>query len=232
MLKIVGKEWLATRWLSLACLAGFALYSLQPYFAGGMIVFIGSALVLANLMIGFFIEDRTKTEILYLSLPVGRNAIVGARHLYGIIWVVAAGAVIFGLIGPVSDALRPGRPGPDPFPLLTIEAAAVFAVFSAILTSLYLSFYHRFGFGRGTSLFAITCVLLISVLVVGAVAAFPDDFDLKKNAVGAKTLFGALHSLRLSLGTPLFVLAAAVLFVVPFLVSWRLSRRFYARREF
>jgi len=231
MLKLIMKDLLAARWFLLLNLVAILLYSLQPPFADILVMVPGFYLVLINLATVFFYEDRNKTEILYLSFPVKRRDIVGARHLLGALSLAVVGLAVFGVIGPLSGWIKPAGKSVS-FPLLSVEAVAIFAAFSAIFISLYLVFYHRLGFGRGTIIFVIVAVLLLSAVVAAVVIRFPEDFDAAKNAEGARTVFGGLHALRTSLGTPLFLLAAALLTVVPLLVSLSLSKRFYARREF
>ncbi len=231
MLKLIRKDWLAARWFLLANLAAILLYSLQPPFADVLVMVPGFCLVLINLAAVFFFEDRNKTEILYLSFPVKRRDVVASRHLLGGLSLAGVGLAVFGVIGPLAGWIRPAGRSVS-FPLHSVEAAAVFAVFSAVFASLYLIFYHRFGFGKGTMAFVVVAVLLLSAVVAAVVTRFPDDFDAAKNAEGVRTVFGCLHALRASLGTPLFLLAAAAAVIVPFLVSLSLSQRFYARREF
>lgn len=229
MLKLVGKDLLAARWILLCGAAVLSLYSLQPFFSAGFILAAGGALALAGQATVFFLEDRNKTEILYLSLPVSRASIVGARYLLGAVLLAAGGAMVFGIIGWAGALMHVPRPAGG-FPgLLSIEAAALFFPLTAFFLSLYLPFYHRFSFGRGTLLFTAAGVLCAALGAAGLKAALSDAFA---SGGGEAVIFGAVRVLRLSLGTPLFVLAAAAAVFIPFLVSLFLSTRFYARREF
>ena len=229
MLKLMKKDLLAARFLLGANLAALVLFSIQPHFSGGFILVFAVVLAISSLAAVYFYEDRNRTEVLYLSLPVKRKDIVVARHVIAAGFLAAFGLVMFGIIAPLESRLAAG---PDPFPLRSIEAAALYMVLGAILISLYLTCQYRFGFGRGSIAFVIVAVILFTAIVAAVVIRFPADFDAAKNEAGVRTIFGSLQALRTSAGTPLFLLAAAVLVLVPFLVSLPLSRRFYARREF
>jgi len=85
------------------------------------------------LFIVFFQEDRHKTEILYLSLPLKRETIVGARYL------LAGGATMLGLSCSL-DRLFPssGLPGRNVRQLLSLEGTAFVLVVSVFFIALYL----------------------------------------------------------------------------------------------
>lgn len=230
MLKICLKDLLAARWFLLAILSVLLLYTLQPFFSAGFILTAGGAAVMAGLAIVFFLEDRNKTEILTLSLPVKRSAIVGARHLLGALFLAVCGGIVFGVIAPLGILIHSGPADTGLSGLLSVEASALFFVIVAFFLALYLPLYHRFGFGRGTILFLIVGIALASLGTAGlfsTLAAGPAP----GRELGAVAV-GFVRTIRSSLGTPLFLLAAAVLVIIPFEVSFRLSTRFYARREF
>lgn len=226
MLKLCAKDWLAARWLLLADLAVLCLYSLQPYFSAGFILAGGAAVVLFGLGIVFFLEDRNRTEVLFLSFPIRRADVVGARYLFGALLVLVSGAALFGVVAPVAALVQSGVSGDDPLNLISIDAAAAFLCLSVFLVALYLPFYHRFGFGRGTIRFAAAAL----GLAAAALAAFLPALSAKNG--GAEAVFGAVRTIRLSLGPALFLAAVAAFIIVTGFISFRASLRFYDRREF
>jgi len=229
MLRIFAKDLLAARWFLLAGAGALFLYTLQPFFSAGVILAAGAAVVLFGLAVVFFLEDRNRTEIVTLSLPVKRSEVVGARHLLGVLFLAVSGGIVFGAIAPLGTLVHSGPAAAGLFRLFSIEAAALFFVITAFLLALYLPLVHRFGFGRGTVLFLVAAIVLASLGAAAWFARLPADFS---KSGGFESVFQALRALRSSLGTPLFLLLAAALIVVPYSVSFRLSLRFYARREF
>lgn len=217
MLKLCLKDLFAARWLLLLALFITILYPLQPFWPGEILPFMGGTYGFIALFIVFFLEDRNKTEILYLSLPVQRQTIVRARYLLGAFFILAGG-VIVPLVSLIAAPLTEG--GESPL-ILSLEVAAAFLLILGFALSLYLGCYHRYGFGRGTFVFLIAGVVL-GTLTLAAI----------KGGGRSLSIPGILAGFRSALGTPLFILAAAAAVAVPFLVSLRLSTRFYARREF
>ncbi len=228
MLKLIRKDWLAARWFLLAEWTIFVLYVLQPFIGSQFIIILGSFLALSNVYQILFLEDRNKTEILYLSLPIKRSTIVGARFLLGFFHSLGA-LIVFGLIAVINSVFRTQTSGPDRLSLLSVEAVVLLLIMSSHFLSLFLVFVHRSGFSRGTVSFVLYGTLL-AISGISLLSLVPLDADSTKNPGGF--LLASLGTLRRALGTPLFLLAAAFLAIVPFLVSLSLSRRFYARREF
>ncbi|MCX6564902.1 MAG: ABC-2 transporter permease [Candidatus Aminicenantes bacterium] len=230
MLKLCLKDLLAARWFLLANMTVLLLYALQPYFSAGFIMAAGGVVVIAGLAIVFFLEDRDKTEILTLSLPVKRSAIVGARHLLGALFLAVCGGIVFGVIAPLGTVIRSRSDAAGLSRLLSIEAAVLFFVITLFFLALYLPLYHRFGFGRGTIVFLIAGIALVSLGAAGLFAILPAA-PAPGRELGTAVI-GSVRAIRSSLGTPLFLLSAVAVVVVPFAISLRLSLRFYARREF
>ena len=228
MLKLVKKDLLAARWFLLTEWALFVIYVMQPFIGSQFIIILGGILALSNVYQILFIEDRNKTEILYLSLPIKRSTIVGARFLLGFFHSLGA-LIVFGLIALINAVFRLHTSGPVQTSLLSIEAVVLLLIMSSHFLSLFLVFVYRSGFSRGTVSFILYGTLL-AVSGISVLSLVPLDADSMKNSGGF--LLASLGTLRRALGTPLFLLAAALLTVVPFLVSLSLSKRFYARREF
>jgi hypothetical protein len=216
MLKLVLKDLLAARWLLLLALLVAILYPIQPFWPGEILPFMGGIYGFIALFIIFFLEDRNKTEIQYLSMPIQRRTVVRARYLLGSLLVVAGGIIV----PLVSLIVSPSTENGEPRLIFSLEIAAAFLLIYGFALSLYLCCYHRFGFGRGTTVFVIAGVVLMTLAVAGLKAG------------GSLSIPGILRAFRASLGTPLFLLAAAAAVIIPFIVSLRLSLRFYACREF
>ncbi|MBN1940342.1 MAG: ABC-2 transporter permease, partial [Candidatus Aminicenantes bacterium] len=193
------------------------LYPLQPFWPSEIIFLMGGLYGLIGLFVVFFFEDRNKTEIQYLSMPIPRRAVVRARYLLGAILIAAGGAVTTA----VSLLASLFSEGADLGEILTMEAAAVFVLIYALGLSFYVGFYHRFGLGRATILFVFVSAVLTIPVALGM-----------KSAGTPLSILGCIHDLRLSLGMPVFLIAAAGFVVVAIALSLRLSQRFYARREF
>jgi len=177
MFKLCRKDLLAAHRPLLLILVIFILYFLQPVWSSLLIMAIGGGFGFICLFVIFFLEDRNKTEILYLSLPQKRSTIVGARYLLSGLLSLIGGATLFGLVVPLNGLIFPSRPlGSNLQPLLSVEGVAGFLVISVFISSLYLPFHHRFDFGRGVILFMIVGVALLA-LVVGVLKPVGRVFD-------------------------------------------------------
>jgi hypothetical protein len=199
---------------------------------------MGGTFGFTGLVIVLFLENRNGTEILYLSLPLKRATIVGGRYVLAGLLTLAGGAAVFGLVIPLSAALHSRLADAGVRALLSIDGAAGYLLATVFLASLFLPFYHRSGFGRGMILFSMAGAAILAVGFGGwklAGRAFDfagrlNDSHIPQDA-GAWIL-GRIGSIRISLGTPLFLLAglAAAGFAVA--ISLWFSLRFYRRREF
>jgi len=211
------KDLLAARWFLLLVLFIGILYPIQPFWPTEILPFMGGVYGFIALFIIFFLEDRNKTEIQFLSMPVQRRTIVRARYLLGSLLIVLGGVATTAL----SIIAFPLTESGEPRLFLSMEIVLAFFLMYAFGLSLYLGCYHRLGLGRGTILFVIAAIVLITLAMLGL-----------KGGAKSLSIPGILRALRAFLGTPVFLVAAAAAVIVPFAVSLRLSTRYYARREF
>jgi hypothetical protein len=233
------KDLLAAHRPLLLILVIFILYFLQPVWSSLLIMAVGGVFGFLCLFVIFFLEDRNKTEILYLSLPQKRSTIVGARYFLAGLLSLIGGAILFGFVVPLHGLIFSSRPlGSNLQSLLSVEGMAGYLVISAFISALYLPFHHRFGFGRGVILFQIVGVALLAgvaggMKLVGRAFDFVDFWNDPKNikdpGAGILDLIGAI---RTSLGTTLFLITIVVFVIIATAISLWLSLRFYDRREF
>lgn len=238
MLKLCHKDYLASRWLWLLPLAVYFLYSIQTVWRNIMLMALGAGLILGCLIITLILEDRNKTEALYGSLPVKRSTIVKGRYLLAGFLTVAGGAVIFLSLILMNAFLKTQRPAPGLKALLTLESGVGFVVSVSLVTVFYLPLYFRFGFGRGSAIFAAASVGLALVLgilerLAGRWFGFHGSLfgpEFLKDLGGA--ILGAIGQARAALGPPLFIASILLGLSIMIFFSVRISVRFYGEREF
>ncbi len=238
MLKLCYKDYLASRWLWLLPFIIFVLYSIQPIGQTVLVMFFGWAAVFLCLFITGVLEDRNKTEALYISLPVKRATVVRARYLLAGILILAGGAVIFSLLGPINAFLKTRNPRADIGILMTTEGGAGFLISLGFACILYLPLYFWLGFGRGSAIFSLVLLGLgLGLTGIGQLAArwlgwrgllFTTE-TLKDPGSGIIQVLGRT---RESIGTALFIGMIFAALVVLSFISLRLSERLYERREF
>jgi len=238
MLKLCYKDYLAGRWFWLASSVLYALYVVQPLGSSILLMAFGPMLVLANLNIPLFIEDKDKTEILYAGLPLTRADIVRGRHLLAALLLAGSGLLIFGAGAAVKTVFRSPAYQAILSPLLTVEGAAGYLLAGGLLYAGFLPLYHKLGLGRGNIVFT-----LGALVILGAAAGIerlasqtwkiiPPLFTTAFLKDPGKGIVEKICGVRSAIGTPLFALTAAALVAALFFFSIRLSTRFYERREF
>jgi hypothetical protein len=238
MLKLCAKDFVACRWWWLLVIAVFLLYWTFP-FRSSLALMLGAVVLTSGwIAVALTLEDRYRTEAFYCSLPLRRSTIVLGRYVLAGILAPAGGILVFlyahllnsvTLFGPTKIALAP---------FLTVEGVTTFVLFMAVLVSLYLPFYFRYGLGRGTLAFA-AAVLVLAAGIAGlgrlAVALFnlrsplfTAEF-LKDPGLGMLRTFAAVKE---TLSLPAFLAAVLALLMGAVLLSVTLSVRFYQKREF
>jgi len=239
MFKLCWKDFLASRWYWLLMLPVFALYAASPMGWESLpYMLMGAALVVGGLVVTAILEDKHKTEGFYLSLPVSRSEIVGAKYLTAGILAVACGAIVFGGILLLSRIVPPDRFGMNPQVMVSIDGGAGYLFITAVLIALFLPFTLGFGLGRGSALFSAT-ILVINLVLYAAhltmAAARPDKwavFQINPDQDIGTVFIGLIFSLRTAVGTPLFLALVVLAAGAPILFSIGLSMRLYDRREF
>jgi len=238
MLRLCYKDYLAGRWLWLATSALLVLYIVQPIGSSVVIMALGAALVLANLMIPFIFEDKDKTEALYSSLPLTRAMIVRSRYLLGILLLAGSGLLIFGMSTAVGAIVQTPIYQTSLRPLRSLSAVAGLFLAGGLVITTYLPVYHRWGLGRANIFFAAGW-LVVFAAAVGLERLVSVNLKLVDPLLTTefikdpgKGVIGWLEAMRSAAGTPLFMLAAGALLGILFLISIRLSVRLYEQRDF
>ncbi len=238
MLKLCYKDYIASRWLWLLPFIVYVLYSIQPIGQTVMVMLFGWAAIFSCLFITGALEDRNKTEALYISLPVKRATVVRARYLLAVILTVIGGATVFGLLGPINAFLKTRNPKADMGILMSVEGGAGFLAAVTFAWVLYLPLYFGLGFGRGSGIFSLVMLGLgLGLAGIGQLTArwlgwrglvFTTE-ALKDPGSG---IIQTLSRARETIGTEFFIGTIVAVLAVLGLISLRLSIRLYERREF
>jgi hypothetical protein len=236
--RLCYKDYIASRWFWLLPFIIYFLYSIQPIGQTVMVMLFGWAAVFSCLFITGALEDRNKTEALYISLPVKRATVVRARYLLAGILTVVGGAAIFGLLGPINAFLKTRNPKADMGILMSVEGGAGFLAVVTFAWVLYLPLYFGLGFGRGSAIFSLVLLGLgLGLAGIGQLTArwlgwqgllFTTE-TLKDPGSGIVQVLGRI---RETTGTALFIGMIVAALVVLSFISLRLSERLYERREF
>jgi hypothetical protein len=240
MLDLVRKDFLVSRWLWMASSVLYVLYLVQQLGLGSSALLLAFAamLLIANLIIPLFFEDKDKTETLFASLPLRRVDLVRGRYLLAGLLLAANGALIFGT-GAAVKVLFPAQASHDTLvPLLSFEGVAGYVLGGGFLLAAYLPMYCRWGLGRSLMVFYPSLVALLAAaaglerLASGPWGLIPPLFtpDFLKDP--GRAVIAGIGVIRAAMGTPLFLATVAACFTVLAFVSFRLSTRFYERREF
>jgi hypothetical protein len=238
VLKLCYKDYLASRWLWLLPFIIYASYSIQPVGRTFMVMLFGWAAVFSCLFITGALEDRNKTEALYISLPLKRATVVKARYLLAGVLTILGGVVIFSLIGPINAFLKTRYPKIDIGNLMTVESGAGFLVAVTFACILYLPLYFGLGFGRGSGVFsfaflglglALAGIERLAVRWLGWRSLLFTPESLKDPGRG---ILQTLGRAREALGTSLFIVMIVIILGALGFISLRLSIRLYERREF
>jgi hypothetical protein len=238
VLKLCYKDYLASRWLWLLPFIIYVLYSIQPIGQTVMVMLFGWASIFTCLIITGALEDRNKTDALYISLPVKRATVVRARYLLAGVLTIVGGAVIFSLLGPINAFLKTRNPKIDIGILMTVEGGAGFLIAVTLAWVLYLPMYFGLGFGRGSAVFSFAFLGLglglagierLAARWLGWRSLLLTPESLKDPGSG---ILEAVGRVRGELGTPLFIVIIVIVLGALGFISLLLSIRLYERREF
>jgi len=227
VLKLCLKDWVAGRRFWLAGVLMFALYVAQPGVVGFFFPVLGAALVFGSLFVTFALDDQSRVEALYGSLPLKRATVVRGRYVLAGFLSGAGAAIVFGAIPLLNALARARREEPAMAYLLSVEGAAgfLFVVAPAVLVFLPLCF--RYGFGRGSVRF-VAVMGVLGILVVAAAGPLISHGSSGNPLREAIRALGIVHA---SLGTPLFVAGAVLATAGLTWISLALSLKAYERRE-
>jgi hypothetical protein len=179
---------------------------------------LGIALVGALALYVPTIEWHQETDRMLSSLPVSRATVVFSRYVSTIFaCAIGAGAWVSSghLLGPL---LASGPTNPEMW--TTLSGITAFVSVAALLLSLFLPLYFRFGIGRGAMIF------VPSVMGLYLLSAQPRGFVPPATAVQAQIL-----AFSASIG-PGWVLLLILLFLAAMMAaSGRLSIRWFENRD-
>lgn len=183
------------------------------------------------------IDDRYGTEPFLAALPGTRRSLVKGRYLAWGVFAAAGLALFLGSTALLHAGL--GWRSPGLFSLLSVKGAAAFLAGTFLAGLFYLPFHFRLGFWRGMWTFTATG-FIVSVLALNALARLVPAESCGLAAAAQLpgflgTMGHGLHALaRLIDGyaANLFVvLTGAVALTALGYLSFRLSVRFYSRRD-
>jgi len=238
MLKLCAKDYLASRWLWLATSLMYALYVVQPLRLCVILMALGALLLLANLNLPLFFEDKNKTETLYASLPLARADIVRGRYLLAGLLLAGGGFVIFGSAAAVNTLFRSPAYQNCLSPILSVEGVVGYLLGGGFLCAAFLLLYHKLGLGRSSLVFYPGLLVLLAAtaglerVASGTLKIIPPMVTPAFLKDPGRGVIAGIGSVRSALGMPLFSLSAVAFFTAMVIVSFRLSIRFYERREF
>jgi hypothetical protein len=200
---------------------------------GGMIVafftFLTMGLCLASSLLFFAIDAAPGAEVLFVSLPVKRSAIVYSRYctsflislsaLFIVLLTCLAADHIFGLYDPAFG--------------LILSLRGMWSMSSALLIILssLMPFIYKFGPEKGLVVFLFTSVGLGVILLIGDAVLTAHDGRLELNLGIFHAIFDALLKWVRGLKSTAvyFTSFAALILIVA--ISSLLSVRFYRRRD-
>lgn len=183
------------------------------------------------------IDDRHGTEPLFAALPGTRRGLVKGKYLS---WgaFTAAGLGIF-LVSTALLVAALGERSPRLASLLSVKGAAAFLAGTALTGLVFLPFHFRLGFWRG--IWGVTaagfCLSLASLNALAAVV--PAGRYGAASATALPGLFGSTgRGLRALawlidgfMGKPAVMAAAGGILALLTALSYRLSVRFYEKRD-
>jgi ABC-2 type transport system permease protein len=183
------------------------------------------------------IDDRYRTEPLFAAMPGSRRSLVKGRYLS---WVAftAAGLGIF-LVSTALLVAALGERSPRLASLLSVEGAAALLAGTALAGLVFLPFHFRLGLWRGIWGFTAAGFCLSLAALNALAAAVPAG---RYGAASAAALPGLLGQTGRGLralawlidgfmGKPSVIAAAAAVLALLTALSYRVSVRFYEKRD-
>jgi hypothetical protein len=197
---------------------------------GACLAFVASATALG-------IDDRYQTDPLFAALPGTRRSLVRGRYLA---WGVVTAACL-GLFLAYTALIHAGFDSRTSrlVSLVSLQGVTVFLTGALLTGFVFLPFHFRFGFWRGMGLFTATGFVL-SVIALNAaplivpagasaelsVSSLPGPFA--STARGLRSLAWLIDR---HMGRPPVIATAAAFLTLAVYLSYRISVRFYSRRD-
>jgi len=203
-----------------------------------LMLLTGVFLTLFTLSWILFIDDLARTDPLFAGLPLRRRDIVTGRYLTGALVTV----VSLGLLLAATAGLRAllGSKAAHLEALFSLRGVLAFLVPALLLLALALPFYFWKGLGRASQV--VTGILMGSIIILQSLVRSGPPEKLGEGTAKAGFAAGifersiaAVRSLvtrgETALGGTLFFAALFLAVALALYVSWRLSVRFYSRRD-
>ena len=238
MLSLVRKDLRITRLFWLPAAFSYVVFLLLGFLNIHLMLLTGVFLTLFTQSWILFIDDLARTDPLFVGLPLRRRDIVTGRYLTGglvavvsLALLLAATAGLRALVGARAAHLAA---------LFSLRGVLAFLIPALLLLALALPFYFRKGLGRAFQ--AVAGILMgLTVILQSLLRAGPAE---KAGGGTARTGFAAgvfdrsVTAVRdfvargeAALGGALFVVLLVLAVTAGLYFSWKLSVRFYSRRD-
>lgn len=183
------------------------------------------------------IEDRYQAEPFLAALPGTRRSLVGGRYLAWGVFTAAGLALFLSSTALLHAGL--GWRSPGLVSLLSVKGAAAFLAGTFLAGLFYLPFHFRLGFWRGMWTFTATGFIVSVLALIVLARLVPVESCGPPSAARLPGFLGTMgHGLRAlarlidgRAGDPFVVMTGAVALTALGYLSFRLSARFYSRRD-
>ena len=198
---------------------------------GAGLTFVAAAIALA-------IDDFYRADPLFAALPGTRRDLVAGRYLSWAM-ITAAGLALF-LADTALLRVGFGDRSPRLGTLLSLKGAAAFLIGTLLAGLVFLPFHFRLGFWRGMWGFTATGFVLTVAALNTIARLVPEEayggagsIDRLPAAFGptARGLRSLAWLIDRNVGAPLVLAVAALILALLSFLSYRLSVRFYRKRD-
>jgi hypothetical protein len=145
--------------------------SLPVFLFVGMIFLVEHTVVFPLVLLGFLYissvsktEEKSRTDVLYCSLPVKKSTIVYSRYLAALFTFVGVVAVCFLVFSIIESLDFPGRT--VIFPPISAQQLFTVTIFVALFVSGFFPLYFKYGYMKGQLLGA-AAIALVSTAFMG-----------------------------------------------------------------
>lgn len=234
---ILRKDLRATRLLWAAMAFSYFVFLLifmnnvRVYLAmGACLAFVAAATILA-------IDDYYRTDPLFAALPGTRRALVAGRYLAWGAFTVASLGCFLAFTAAIHAGFRENAR--DLAALLSLEAVVAFLAATLAAGALFLPLHFRLGFWRGMWVFTVGGLVaaMAGLNLLSGLAPSGPEAGVRPVAVpgafastarGLRALAGFIER---DLGRPEVAAGLAAVIALLVYLSYRLSVRFYAKRD-
>ncbi len=236
MFKLIKKDFISSRnsllvnFILMLVISG-VMIKLAPY---DFFLFISIVYLILMVITPITVGEKTRTDGLIISLPVGRSKIVYSRYLFALIVTLATVLIIFSygfILNMIFTSSYTALSG-------SISLSLVLSViFLAIIAnSFFIPFAYRFG-QMGLMIGLAAVFLLSTILFIFTSAGLRIEF--LKNTLGAffikleqGGISNFMRAISDSMGIPLTALLITGITATAVFISIRISLFIYSRKEF